>query len=111
MTKKFMCELKKEVQVIERSIRESRCFPYDELKPWLSYMVVMRDQTRFYLNSMSTNFPDINYDDIVLITKRDCSYCEDEEKFYDSEVGQYISDFPEMYKLKISKTVMTGEED
>ena len=111
MNKNFMQGLKNEIKIIEKSIHDTGDFPYSVLSPWLSYMVILIDGTKFYLDSMTIKFPEFDYDDIELIVKRDCSYCEDQEKFYDSEIGLYFADFPKTYDLKVTKFIMTGEED
>ena len=57
-------------------------------------------------------FPNFNFNKIALIIKRDCSYTDDDgERFFDSEVGEYISEVKNMYGIETQFVIFTADED
>lgn len=115
MTDNFMNQLKKELIVIHDSINNYGKYPEtgnSKYCVWGSYDIVINNGTVIHIDMQSRFFPNFNFNKIALIIKRDCSYTDDDgERFFDSEVGEYISEVKNMYSIETQFVIFTSDED
>ena len=114
MNKNLMDQLKKELVIVHDSINNYGKYPEtgnSKYYIWGSYDIVIDNGTIIHIDMQSRFFTNFNFNKIVLIVKRDCSYTEDGERFFDSEVGEYISDVKNMYGIETQFVIFTADED
>ena len=110
----YLDKLKKELKTVQESINHNKTYP--EINGisdiWCEYMIVLKNGTAICLNMETVFFPKFNFNEILLIVKRDWSYFEDDgEHFFDSEIGDYVAITQNLYGIEIKNKIYTYEED
>lgn len=114
MTFRYLEKLKEELKLIQKSINCDKVYPKTSSvsEIWESYEIILNGGTALFINRETVFFPKINFKGILLIIKRDWSYCGDDgEHFFDSEMGDYISEKQNLYGIEIKNKIYTYEDD
>ena len=124
MIKEYMETLKNELLNAKKIINKYGAYDigYAESIMALTYFVIMRDRTLFYINMGSNVFPDIDFDSIIYIRKhialdvsqigKEFEYCDTDNGLFncDSET-EYDNEIIKKYNVSFENEILTGSYD